>query len=147
MKAMRLGLLLAIFTGAGFLLGGSAVYTWERAHQSTENEPQACWEATVYLPMVDNEGRRFTSEEFQAALSVLVNGLGGATLIEEREGYWLDGGNKLCREPVRPVLVSFHPGRLDTFRSTVREVGRRLGQAIVYYRLEKLHVEMLTTQD
>lgn len=142
MKALRLGLLLVLFTGGGFLLGGSTVYTWERSRQ-VATEPEVCWEATVYLPMVDNDGRRFTSEEFQVALHVLVNGIGGATLIEEREGYWLDSGKNLCREPVRPVLVSFTYGQLDAFRTTVREVGRRLGQAVIYYRLEKLHVEML----
>lgn len=143
MKAMRAGIVALLLTGAGFVLGGSTVYTWQRSHET--NAPEECWEATVYLPLTDNRGSRFSDEEFQSALAVLVQGMGGATVIEEREGYWRDGG-KICREPLRPVLVSFACEQLATFRETIRQVGRKLGQDVIYYRLEKLHVELLNVE-
>src|SRR6478672_11421185 len=85
----------------GCLLGGITVRAWDRAHRPTparERLPGRSWEATLYLPVVDNQGRPFSEPEFQAALELLIRDFGGATLGETREGYWLDGQSKVCRE-------------------------------------------------
>ena len=42
----------------------------------------------VYLPLVDNDGRRFPDEVWQQALTDAVANFGGATLGGEQEGWW-----------------------------------------------------------
>src|SRR5262249_59509643 len=90
------------------------------------------WEATVYLPLADNEGQPFPAEEWEKALAGLVAPFGGATLGPAREGIWLDASRRLRLERVRPVVISFDYGRLDEYRRAVRRVGRQLRQAAMY---------------
>lgn len=140
------GLVLVLF---GCVVGGLSVRAWDRARRPAvvlERVPGRSWEATLYLPVVTNQGLPFPDDEFQTALELLIRDFGGATVGEKREGYWLDGQSKINREPVRPVVVTFGRGRLDDFRRTVREVGRRLGQECIYYRLEELGVELLAVE-
>ena len=80
MKALRAGIAVLILTGGGFVVGGAAVYTWDRTLWPADPQPQQCWEATVYLPLANNAGRRFSEEEFQAALALLVQGTGGVSI-------------------------------------------------------------------
>jgi hypothetical protein len=49
----------------------------------------------------------------------------------------------VCREQVRPVIVSFAPGRLDEFRHAVHNVGQRLGQEAMYVRFEEPRVQLI----
>jgi hypothetical protein len=104
--------------------------------------PRHC-EATVYLPLADNHGRKIPDDEWQRALDLLVADLGGATLQAPLEGCWRDGRGHLCREPMRPVAVTFERRRLDDFRRTVRQVGRHLGQEVLYVRFTEPRVELL----
>jgi hypothetical protein len=103
-----------------------------------------CWEATVYLPLADNQGRPFSEGVWQEALEVLVASFGGATLGQPQEGCWLDAGRRVCRERVRPVVISFAPQRLDEFRQAVHDVGKRLGQEAMYVRFEEPRVELVS---
>jgi hypothetical protein len=102
-----------------------------------------CWEATVYLPLADNQGQPFSEGAWQETLAVLVVPFGGATLGPPQEGCWLDVHGRVCREQVRPVVISFAPERLDEFRGVVRAVGRRLGQEAMYVRFEEPRVELI----
>jgi hypothetical protein len=145
-RCFWLGLLL--FT-AGAALGGSAVLAWQQA-QAVPPAPEPVaeahplsWEATLYLPLIDNRSKPFPEEEWLEAINVLVRRFEGATLGEQREGYWLDHNRRVHREPVRPVVISFDRHRLGEFRQTVREVGRRLGQECMYVRLEQPRVELI----
>src|SRR5262245_40754230 len=97
----------------------------------------------VYLPLADNEGRPFTDAQWQAALEILVTRFGGATLGEPQEGCWLDASQRVCRERVWPVVVSFVSARLEEFRRAVQEVGRYPGQEAIYIRFEKPQVELI----
>jgi hypothetical protein len=138
---------LALFL-AGVMAGGGGVLAWERGpglrlRPPPDAAPPRRWEATLYLPVTDGDGRRFSADSWQAALSDLVGRFRGATLGPEQEGWWVDGRNQIHREPVRPVTVSFERHRLDEFRASVREVGRRLGQVEIYVRLEEPRVEVL----
>jgi hypothetical protein len=134
---------------AGLAAGGAAVLGWEHGprllHRPTPHaaEPPRRWEATLYLPVVDGDGRRLSADGWQAALADLVECFGGATLAAEQEGWWVDGRKQVRREPVRPVTISFERHRLDEFRDRVRAVGRRLGQVEMYFRLEEPRVEVL----
>ncbi|HVK18732.1 MAG TPA: DUF1772 domain-containing protein [Fimbriiglobus sp.] len=100
-------------------------------------------EATVYLPLTDNEGQPFTETTWHEALERLVAPFGGATLGEPQEGCWLDARGRMCRERVRPVVVSFAPERLGEFRRAVHGVGQRLGQEVVYVRFEEPRVDLI----
>ena len=73
----------------------------------------------------------------------LVVPFGGATLGQSQEGCWLDAGRRVCREPIRPVVVSFMPERLDEFRQALHDVGKRLGQEAMYVRFEEPRVELV----
>lgn len=101
------------------------------------------WEATVHVPLADNRGEPFSEVVWQAALDVLAGPFGGATLSTPQEGYWLDAGGRVCREPVRPVVITFLPERLDEFRRAVRAAGLRLGQEAMYVRFEEPRVELI----
>jgi hypothetical protein len=130
---LNLGLL-----ALGIALGVSGVLLWQRW-----GEPVRSWEATVYLPVNDNRGKPFPPKEWRAAIGILVERFGGATLGGRREGFWLGARRRIQREPVRLLTVSFDRGRLDEFRQAVREVGKRLGQQTVYVRYEEPHVELI----
>lgn len=101
------------------------------------------WEATVYLPLADNQGRPFVEADWQAALERLVTPFGGATLGQPQEGCWLDDRRRMCREPIRPVVVSFAPGRLEEFRRAVHRAGQHLGQQAMYVRYEEPRVQLI----
>jgi hypothetical protein len=138
--------------GTGLLVFGIAVgrYTMPAGGPpvaASEELSPRLWEATVFLPLADNQGRRFAAEDWQRALDVLVIQFGGATLGQEMEGCWLDARRRVHREPVRAVTISFEDRRLGDFRGHIREVGRLLGQEAVYYRLERPHVELIRTAD
>jgi hypothetical protein len=68
---------------------------------------------------------------------------GGATLGTPQEGCWLDARGLVCREQVRPVVISFAAERLDEFRGAVRAVGQFLGQEVMYVRFEEPRVELI----
>jgi hypothetical protein len=101
------------------------------------------WEATVYLPLSDNQGRPFAEAMWHEALGRFVTPFGGATLGLLQEGCWLDARGRLQREWVRPVVVSFAPQRLDEFRQAVHDVGRLLDQEAMYVRFEEPRVELV----
>jgi hypothetical protein len=115
------------------------------AEAFAEQPAPRCWEATVYLPLSDNQGRPFGESVWQQAMKNLVVPFGGATLGQPTEGYWLDARRQICREPVRPVVVSFAAERLDEFRRAVHIVGEHLGQEVVYVRFEQPRVELIVT--
>jgi hypothetical protein len=101
------------------------------------------WEATVYLPLADNQGQPFGETEWQQALGNFVAPFGGATLGQSLEGCWLDERGRLCREWVRPVVISFVPERLAEFRAAVHGIGKHLGQEAVYVRFEEPRVALI----
>jgi hypothetical protein len=144
-------LTIAVFV-TGVVVGGSAALTWTSWQQLTTPPPPVAgkedstrvWEATVFVPVVDSEGQRFNEPDWQRALDILVADFGGATLGNEQEGWWLDARKQIHREAVRPVTISFARSRLEEFRTSVREVGRRLRQESMYVRLEEPRVEVLT---
>jgi hypothetical protein len=144
-KRWLLGLgLLAV----GFVAGAGAVFAWERWHgppppAAAEEAPPRCWEAVVYLPLTDGQGKPFPDTTVEEAVGSLVSTFGGATLGDRRDGYWLDEHGRLRRETVRPVTISFPRERLAGFRQAVRDVGRRLGQECMYVRLEEPRVELI----
>jgi hypothetical protein len=146
------GLLTIVVFITGVVVGGSAVFTWTSRQQlfpalptvSSKDDPARVWEATIFVPVVDGEGRRFNEPDWQRALDILVADFGGATLGNEQEGWWLDAHKQIHRETVRPVIVSFARNRLEEFRASVREVGRRLRQEAMYVRLDEPRVEVLT---
>lgn len=102
-----------------------------------------CWEAMVYLPLNDNSGKPFSAETWQKGLEILVVPFGGATLGTPQEGCWVDASGRVCREQVRPITISFAPGRLAEFRAAVRDVGVCLGQEAMYVRFEEPRVELV----
>lgn len=129
----------------GLLAGVGAILGWQR--YQARDVPARRLEATVYLPMTDNHGRNVSDAVWDEALGLLVKDLGGATVGPPLDGYWRDDEGRLCREPVRPVIVSFEPSRLAQFRQTLKEVGRRLGQQVLYTRFEQPRVELLFVDD
>jgi hypothetical protein len=112
------------------------------AEPASRPAPRRC-EATVYLPLADNQGRAFPEAEWEAALAGLVAPFGGATLGTAREGLWLDAERRLHREWVRPVVISFDHRRLDEYRQAVRKVGRQLRQEAVYVRFEEPRIDLI----
>ena len=115
------------------------------AAPSVNRPAPQCWEAQVYLPLADNAGEPFSEGVWQEALATLVVPFGGATLGAPQEGCWVDARGHVCRERVRPVVISFSPERLDEFRTVVLAVGRRLGQEAMYVRFEEPRVELVNT--
>jgi hypothetical protein len=142
-KAVRYGRWLwgLAFFAVGALTGALAVRAWHVSPRADGLPPRRT-EATVFLPLVDNQDRPVTEERWQEVLGLFAADFGGATLGPELEGCWLDGDGRLRREPVRPVVVSFEPGQLARFRRTLDAVGRRLGQEAVYTRFEEPRVEL-----
>jgi hypothetical protein len=103
-------------------------------------------EATVFLPLVDHEGRALPEAEWQSGVDVFVERFGGATLGARCEGCWRDAQGKPSREPVRPVVVSFEAGRLPEFRQSLLAVGRLLKQDVLYTRYEEPRIELLRVE-
>jgi len=144
-------LTIAVFL-IGAVVGGSAALTWVAQQPllipppspAAKEDVARVWEATIFVPVVDGEGQRFAEPDWQRALDILIADFGGATLGNEQEGWWLDSRKQIHREMVRPVTISFDRQRLDEFRASVREVGRRLRQEAMYVRLEEPRVEVLT---
>ncbi len=137
------GLALFLIGAAG---GGIAVHNWKTSSTlpaEGNTGPRRSLEATILVPLHDNQGRRFTEEEWQAAVGVLVHAFGGVTLGEPQEGWWVNGRREVQREQVRPVVVSFAPERLEEFRRLVRQIGKRLGQEAMYVRFKEPHVELI----
>lgn len=145
MKAMlQFGLIGAVTLTAGLFVGRNVVPPVSAVADAADNRLAArSLEATVYLPLADNAGRPFADDTWQVALAVLVEPFGGATLGNAQEGCWLDARGRVLREPVRPVVVSFAPERLDEFRGAVRTVGRHLRQEAMYVRFEEPRVELI----
>src|SRR5262245_29999136 len=143
------GLLLAGVLTAGLAVGrctapsGDVAARPPAAPSAAARPAPRCWEATVYLPLADNLGQSFEETAWQEALERLVAPFGGATLGSPQEGCWLDARQRVCRERVRPVVVSFAPERLDEFRHAVHAVGERLGQEAMYVRFEEPRVELI----
>jgi hypothetical protein len=139
--------------GLGLLFAGVVLgrYTAPGLGQPRAEEPSPVaesrepryLEATVYLPLDDNDGKPFAEKDWHAALERLVARFGGATLGEPQQGLWLDGSKRVHRERVRPVVVSFAPQRLDEFRSTLHDVGQHLGQEAIYARYGEPCVELI----
>lgn len=137
---LGLGLfLLGVLTGAGLM----TLRARGQPVPASIAAPERRLEATIFLPLTGNPRQPFSEKEWHDALSLLVADFGGATLGLPQEGYWRDGDGKLQKEPIRPVIVSFAPERLERFRQLVNEVGRRLGQEEVYVRFEEPRVELL----
>jgi hypothetical protein len=135
----------ALWFGLGLAVGAAATFAWHQ-HQAERagagGLPPRRYEATVFLPLVDNQGRTVPEDQWQEALGLLVTELGGATLAAPVEGCWRDDDGAIRREPVRPVIVSFEQDRLDNFRRTLQRVGRRLGQRVLYTRFSEPRVEL-----
>lgn len=133
----------ALGFGLGLAVGVAVTYAWHLQQASRPGGlPPRRYEATVFLPLVDNEGRKVPEEQWQEALGMLVTELGGATLGAPVEGCWRDADGTVRREPVRPVVVSFEQDRLASFRRTLQRVGRRLGQQVLYTRFSEPHIEL-----
>src|SRR5262249_54227931 len=101
-------------------------------------------EATVYLPRYDNHDRPFPSDKWDRAVNLFVAKFGGATLTDYAEGRSLDAEGKVRYEPIRLLVVSFEPGRLDDFRKVLEEAGRLLEQDSMYVRFEEPRVLLLS---
>jgi predicted Zn-dependent protease with MMP-like domain len=129
-------LVVGVLTGMGLTALGTA---GPRSHL-----PGRQLEATVYLPLVDEDGKKFSEERFDAALALFVKPFGGATLLERREGLWHDEAHRrLVREPIRPVVVSFEASRLEEFRQAARQAGRLLDQQAIYIRFAEPGIDLL----
>jgi hypothetical protein len=140
---MRLLLALTLFL-LGALVGGLFVHFQGRLWTlPAEGLPQRRLEAVVYLPTQPNPEHPFTPKEWDDAIALLVREMGGATLGPTAEGCWLGDDGKMQREPIRLVVVSFERDRLDTFRRAIRQVGEKLGQKMLYFRLEQPRIEEL----
>jgi hypothetical protein len=129
----------------GMGLGAGGVLLVERLRDSEgviPISPARSYEATIYLPLNDNQGRPFPRDEWLAAVALVVKEFGGATLGDRRTGFWAAAAG-VQQEPVRLLTVSFDAGRLDRFREVVRRVGARLGQQAVYVRFEEPRVEVV----
>jgi hypothetical protein len=133
----------ALWFGLGLAVGAAATFAWH-LHQVGRfgGLPPRRSEATVFLPLVDNDGRPVPEERWQEALGLLVTEFGGATLGAPVEGCWRDADGAIRREPVRPVVVSFEQDRLAHFRRMLQRVGRRLGQQVLYTRFSEPRVEL-----
>ncbi len=130
---------------AGVVLGAAGVLYWQQTRERTPASrpgPGRQYQATIYLPLQDNLGNEFPQDEWEAAIEVLVQEFGGATLGAKQEGFWVSG-HHIQREPVRLLTISFEHSRLDRFREKVREVGRRLGQDSVYVRFQEPQIELI----
>jgi hypothetical protein len=131
----------------GLGLGGLGVYAWLHPLPSpvatVQKLPARRWEATLYLPLEDNQGKRFVPEVWDGALNLLVAEFGGATLGPEQKGCWLDAEKQIRREPIQLVIVSFEQDRLTTFQEVVRQVGRRLRQEAMYVRYEESRIDLI----
>jgi hypothetical protein len=125
---------------AGLVVGVVTVYAFEQL--IGDGLPSHRVEATMFLPLNDNNNRPFSKEKWCEVLGLFAEDFGGATLGPEQEGCWRDDAGQLRREPVRPVIVSFEPGLLTRFRVTLDDAGRRLGQEAVYVRYETPRVEL-----
>jgi hypothetical protein len=143
MTIFRLGLIGVVMLIAGIGVGRYAPAPRDHASRPDDAPAARRWEATVYLPLADNAGRPFSDGEWEEALAAFAVPFGGATLGTPQEGCWLDPRGRVHREPVRPVVVSFAPGRLDEFRAAARAVGRLLGQEAIYVRFEEPRVELI----
>ncbi len=133
---------------AGLTLGGLTVYAWLHplsgpVAAGVEKLPPRRWEATIYLPLEDNHGKRFAPEVWDGALNLLVAEFGGATLGPEQKGCWLDARREVKREPIQLVVVSFEQDRLNTFQEVVRKVGRQLRQEAMYVRYEEPRIDLI----
>lgn len=142
MTSLPRGLVAVVIFAVGAAVGGVGVWTWD--HGLPSPPPPRFWEATVFLPTHDNDGKPFPPERWHDAVDVIVLECGGATVGDPMEGAWADDSRKVQRETVRPVVVSFPRKNLPGFRKAATEAGRRLGQQVVYYRLEEPRIEMLT---
>jgi hypothetical protein len=128
----------------GFVAGGMALFCWQHFLVPT---PTATYQATLFVPLVNPEGREFSDQEWETAFRPFTEEFGGATFADKHEGWWHDPQRRLHREPVRVVIISFGRDRLPTFRRAVRELGRRLGQEAMYFRLEEVQIEILNVAD
>ncbi len=132
-----------LWFGLGLAVGVAATLAWHIYQVGRPGGlPPRRYEATVFLPLVDNAGRPVPEQRWQEALGLLVTELGGATLGSPVEGCWRDADGTIRREPVRPVVVSFEHDRLASFRRTLQRVGRRLGQQVLYTRFSEPRVEL-----
>jgi hypothetical protein len=130
---------------AGVLAGVLGVFAAERVN--SRGLPPRRIEATVFLPLVDNDDHPFPEDAWRDVLGLFADKFGGATLGPSLEGCWRDDAGRLRREPVRPVVVSFDPEHLARFRQVLDAAGSRLGQEAVYVRFEEPHVELRRVPD
>jgi hypothetical protein len=110
--------------------------------------PPSHYLATLYLPIQDNAGQPFSQDQWREAVGLLVSRHGGATVGKELEGWWVEADTgKTFREPVRVVVVTLPRDQAKLLERTAREVGQKLGQDAVYYRLEEAHVRIVSTRE
>jgi hypothetical protein len=134
----------------GIVLGASGVLLWQHFHPSAadpETRVPPSLEATIYLPLTDNQGKEFPQLDLNAAINAIVLKFGGATLGDRRRGFWRTDDQKVQSEPVQLLTVSFERGRLEEFRTAVAELGRRLGQQSVYVRFEEPRIELVAVPE
>jgi hypothetical protein len=134
-----------VLLAVGMVLGAVGILLWQSVQEwapGKETAPPRMYEATIYLPLQDNQGVEFHREEWLAAIEILIQDFGGGTLGARQEGFW-QSGEHIQREPVQLLTISFERERLGRFREKVREVGRRLGQDSVYVRFEEPRIELI----
>lgn len=134
---------------AGLVAGGLAIHLWEArepAPTPVERLPVHSWHATLFLPTADNQGKPFPDAEWDRALGVLVQRFGGATLGAPQQGCWVDDQKQIHREPIRPVIITLDKGKLDEYRQAIQQVGKLLGQQVMYYHLEERRVEQIAVK-
>jgi hypothetical protein len=134
-----------VLLAVGMVLGAAGILLWHHVQDWSGGQgsgPPRMYEATIYLPLHDNQGVEFHQDEWQAAIEILVKEFGGATLGAKQEGFW-ENGQHIQREPVQLLTITFERSQLGRFREKVREVGRRLGQGSVYVRFEEPRIDLI----
>jgi len=127
----------------GLLVFAAGTVVGAVAWPQLEPTPPRRWEATVYLPLQDNAGKRFAPAVWNEALDMLIAEFGGATLGQEVTGCWVNDSGKIQREPVQLVIVSLERNKLPRLRAALHRIAELLGQEAIYVRYEEPRIELI----
>jgi hypothetical protein len=128
-------LVLLVFTAGGVV----GVVVWPLL----ERTPPRRLEATIYFPVQDNEGKRFTPEVWDGALNILIEEFEGATLGQQVTGCWRNQAGQIQREPIQLVIVSLERRQLPQLQAALHRIAKLLGQEAIYVRYEEPRIELI----
>src|SRR5690606_34592258 len=89
---------------------------------------------TTMLPLRRNDGSEVGTDEMEGIIDRLTRAFGGITLEGPVRGRWI-GKERAYDEQNLKAVIAMEDGQVPMAEAIVREIGRQLGQEVMYFEV------------